>query len=203
MKPTSCLCLHQQNETAQPVLLSLTINLYGTSARLTLHSSFTSATPRPHPLSARQECPPINTIGSARNYLRCHQGWNLLSVLHGIKPGGLEWKKEGRAAGIKRKKRWHGWEELEGKDICRLLTAAAVAEHPLPRRLRRANRDSYKLFTLGLCCGRLPCRASLPGVGGPRRALGGCQREDWRVESGPFSRQTRSCSVKLWRGKKG
>lgn len=110
----------------------------------------------------------------------------------------LSRKKEGRAAGIKRKKRWHGWKELEGKDICRLLTAAAVAEHPLPRRLRRANRDSCKLFTLGPCCGRLPCRASLPGVPGPRRALVGCQREDWRVESGPFSRRTRSCSVKLW-----
>lgn len=91
----------------------------------------------------------------------------------------LSRKKEGRAAGIKiKKKRWHGWKELEGKDICRLLTAAAVAEHPLPPRLRCANRDLYKLFILGPCCGRLPCRASLPRVPSPQRALVGCQRED-------------------------
>lgn len=111
MKPTSCLCLHQQNETAQPVLLSLTINLYGTSARLMLHSSFTDATPPTH------HPPSLSPAGMSSN----KHNWFCLELFK-MSPGlesaqcptrykagrvgmFLSRKKEGRAAGIRREKK--------------------------------------------------------------------------------------------------
>lgn len=67
------------------------------------------------------------------------------------------------------------------------------------RRLHHANRDSYKLFTLGPHCGHFPCGASLHGTPGSRRDRVGCQREDWRLEVALFSKHTGWCTLSLWR----
>ncbi len=91
-------------------------------------------------------------------------------------------KKDGRR-GVR--KRWQEWKQLEGEDICCLLTTAAT-EHLQPRRLHSANRDSYKLFTPGPHCGHFPCGASLHGAPGSWRAWAGCQRQNWRLEMALF-----------------
>lgn len=150
------------------------------STHLMLHS------PPPRPPLVLQECPPIDPIGSGQNLLNMSLGVESAQCpLHSTKPIMLEClvKKEGRAV----RKRWQEWKQLEGKDIFWFPTFAAwVGRASTARRLYHANRDSYKLFTLGPHCGHFPCRASLHGAPGSWRARVGCQREDWRLEIALF-----------------
>lgn len=71
------------------------------------------------------------------------------------------------------------------------------------RRLHHANRDSYKLFTLGPHCGHFPCGASLHGTPGSWRARVGCQKEDWRLEVALFSKHTGWSTLSLCRPLRG
>lgn len=69
-------------------------------------------------------------------------------------------KKERRKAGGEGgvSKRLQEWKQREGEDICCILTERASTA----RRLHRANRGSYTLFTPGPHCGRFPMAAPPP-----------------------------------------
>lgn len=144
---------------------------YSMSTHLMLRS------PPPRPPLVLQECPPIDPIGSGQNLLNMSLGVESAQCpLHKYEAHHVGMScQEGRKSC---KKKMARMETARGKGHILPPYNSSSGRASTARRLYHANRDSYKLFTLGPHCGHFPCRASLHGAPGSWRARVGCQRED-------------------------